>query len=481
MAFKEGFLWGGAIAANQAEGAYNVGGKGLNVADMKTGGAVDRPRMFTPELKEGVYYPAHNAIKFYENYKEDIALFAEMGFKVFRLSISWARIFPQGDEETPNEEGLAFYDKVFDECQKHGIEPLVTLSHFEIPLGLMEKYNGFADRKVIDCFVRYATTCFERYKNKVNYWITFNELNFGTMSHGELTVLGMHPKGEYSLHGIPSDEKTRFQALHHTFVASAKAVIEGHKINPNFKIGCMLAHITMYPLTPSPADVLQTKEYDLMLNKFVGDVQVKGEYPPLIQTYLKNRNVMPEMLDGDLELLKEGTVDMYTFSYYMTICVTKQESAEASMGNLLGGAKNPYLEASEWGWQVDPIGLTYTLIDLYDRYEVPLFVVENGLGANDKVEADGSINDDYRIDYLEKHILAMNKAVEAGVDLLGYTMWGPIDLISAGTGEMKKRYGFIYVDMDNDGNGTLKRSRKKSFDWYKEVIETNAENLLSEK
>lgn len=481
MSFKKEFLWGGAIAANQAEGAYNVGGKGLSVADMKTVGGKNKERHFTPVLDEEIYYPSHRAIDFYHHYKEDIALFAEMGFKIFRLSINWSRIFPQGDETQPNEEGLLFYDRVFDECLKHGIEPLVTLSHFEIPLGLMEKYDGFLSRETIDFYVNYAKVCFERYKDKVKYWITFNELNFGSMPHGELTVLGLHPHGDFALNAIPEDEHKRFQALHHTFIASAKAVIEGHKINPEFKIGCMIAHLTMYPLTPNPADVLQTKEYDLLVNKFVGDVQVKGKYPALIEKYFQNKNIDIHKEEGDDALLREGRVDMYTFSYYMTLCVTTQEGADPSMGNLMGGAANPYLEASEYGWQIDATGLEYTLTDLYDRYEIPLFVVENGLGMEDKVEADGTINDDYRIDYFQKHIQAMSRAVDKGVDLLGYTPWGCIDLVSAGTGEMRKRYGFIYVDMDNEGKGTLKRSKKKSFDWYKEVIASNGENILREK
>ena len=473
MGFKDGFLWGGAIAANQAEGAYDVAGKGLNVADMKTAGSVNEKRRFTPALEAGAYYPAHDAIDFYHRYKEDVALMGEMGFKVFRTSINWSRIFPQGDEIEPNEAGLKFYDELFDELLAHGTEPLVTLSHFEIPLGLMEKYDGFKDRRTIDFFVNYATTVFKRYKDKVKYWLTFNELNFATMDHGELTVLGFHPRQTYALGSIPSDGKSRFQALHHAFVASSKAVIEGHKINPDFKIGCMIAHLTMYPLTPHPDDVLQAKEFDLLVNKFTGDVQVKGVYPPYMNAYFKKKGIEIQMEAGDAELLKQGTVDMYTFSYYMTLCVTTQDGHEATMGNLVGGAKNPHLKASDWGWQVDPKGLTYTLIDLYDRYEVPLMVVENGLGADDQVEADGTINDDYRIDYLRQHVLAMEEAVEKGVDLIGYTMWGCIDLISAGTGEMKKRYGFIYVDKDNDGNGTLARSRKASFYWYQKVIASN--------
>lgn len=477
VGFPTDFLWGGAIAANQAEGAYDVGGKGLNVADMKTAGSLHEKRKFTPEIKTDAYYPSHEAIDFYHRYKEDVAMLGEMGFKVFRTSINWSRIFPVGDELEPNEEGLQFYDDLFDELLQQGIEPLVTLSHFEIPLGLMEKYNGFAHRRTIDFFVRYATTVMKRYKHKVKYWLTFNELNFGAMDHGELTVLGLHPKGTFELHRVPSDEKMRFQALHHAFVASAKAVIEGKKINPDFKIGCMIAHLTMYPLTPSPDDVLQAKEFDLIVNKFTGDVQVKGEYPPYIDAYFKRKGITIDMAADDLAVIKKGVVDMYTFSYYMTLCVTTQDGAEPTMGNLVGGAKNPHLDASEWGWQIDPKGLTYTLIDLYDRYQVPLMVVENGIGLNDVKESDGTVLDVARIDYLRRHIMAMEDALNWGVDLIGYTMWGCIDLISAGTGEMKKRYGFIYVDKNNDGTGTLERSKKASFDWYKKVIASNGSDL----
>ncbi|MDN6029964.1 MAG: family 1 glycosylhydrolase [Lactococcus plantarum] len=474
MTFPKGFLWGGATAANQFEGGYDKGGRGLAVPDLKTAGSVDTPRRFTAKIEPDVYYPSHRAIDFYHHYKEDIKLFGEMNFNVFRMSIAWSRIFPQGDELEPNEAGLQFYEDVIDELIKNGMTPLITLSHFELPMGIVEKYNGFSDRRVIDLFVRYAETVMTRFKSKVTYWLTFNEMNFGAMDHGELTVLGLNPNDQT---GIKGNEKVRFQALHNALVASAKVVKLGHEINPDFMIGCMICHITSYPLTPKPEDVLKRKEFDLLFTKFVGDVQVRGVYPSYMTSYLEKKDMFPIFESGDAEILKAGTVDMYTFSYYMTICITTDEAAKDTAGNLMGGKANPYLKASEWGWQVDPIGLEYTLLDLQDRYNLPMMVVENGLGFSDELTADFTVEDDYRIDYMRDHIKAMDAAIEKGVDLIGYTMWGPIDLISAGTGEMKKRYGFIYVDMNNDGTGSLKRSKKKSFDWYGRVVESNGEQL----
>ena len=478
MAFKTGFLWGGTTAANQFEGGYNEGGRGLSVADLKTGGDVNTPRRFTSTIEKETYYPSHQAIDFYHHHKADIELFGQMNFNVFRMSISWSRIFPQGDELEPNEAGLQFYDAIIDELIENGMTPLITLSHFEIPMGLVEKYSGFSDRRVIDIYVRYAQTVMTRYKDKVTYWLTFNEMNFGTMGRGELTTLGMNPKDEAIYpNGQTENEKVRFQALHHALVASAKVVKLGHDINPDFKIGCMICHITSYPLTPNPVDILEQKEFDLRFTKFVGDVQVRGEYPSYMTAYLKKKDSFPVFEAEDAAILKAGTVDMYTFSYYMSVCITLDETAAETNGNLMGGKANPYLESSEWGWQIDPTGLTYTLLDLQDRYGLPMMVVENGLGFADELRPDGTIIDDYRIDYMRQHIVAMDAAVEKGVDLLGYTMWGPIDLISAGTGEMKKRYGFIYVDMNNDGTGSLKRYKKKSFDWYKQVITSNGRDL----
>lgn len=476
--FPENFLWGGAVAANQCEGGWNQGGRGASISDYVTAGAHKKPRKITINIEDDIYYPSHNAIKFYENYKEDIAMFAEMGFKTFRLSISWPRIFPNGDDAEPNEEGLAFYDSVFDECLKYGIEPLVTLHHFEPPMNLAKKYRGFTDRRVIGFFENYVRTVFTRYKDKVKYWLTINELNFGTMPHGNQNVLGILDKKDDMYYSVPHDNtQERFQALHHAFLASASAVKIGHEINPNFQIGCMLAHITMYPATCNPIDVMACMEQDNLLNNFVGDVQVLGEYPYYIEDYFRKNNVTINMEDGDVALLKEGKVDFYSFSYYMSTCISGAKDGDKAEGNLFGGVVNPYLESSEWGWQVDAVGLRYTLHKLYARYHVPLMIVENGLGAVDELVND-TVEDDYRIDYLRKHVSEMQLAIEEGVDLMGYTMWGCIDLVSAGTGEMKKRYGFIYVDLDDEGQGTFKRYKKKSFNWYKKVIASQGSDLV---
>lgn len=488
MGFPKGFLWGGAVAANQCEGAYLEDGKGLSVPDMLLGGDVNTPRTFLPKTDKTAFYPSHEAIDFYHHYAEDIALFAEMGWNVFRLSINWGRIFPNGDDETPNEEGLAFYDKVFDECKKHNIEPLVTLCHYEIPWNIVTKYNGFSDRRVVDMFVKYATTCMKRYKDKVKYWLTFNEINIACMGEGglgDLYGLGiMDPEDVNSDERIPlnklkSNPQKTFEALHNQFVASALVVTEGHKINPDFMIGNMIAHTTLYPLTPNPKDILAAFNEDNFKNNFCGDVQVRGEYPTYMFRYFKDHGIDTSFItEEDKKIIKEGVIDFYTFSYYMSNCVTVDENAEKTNGNLATGAKNPYLKASDWGWQIDPLGLRWCLNWFYDRYELPMMIVENGFGAYDKKEADGTVDDQYRIDYLKAHIEAMRDAVTYdGVDLLGYTMWSPFDIVSASTGEYDKRYGFIYVNYNNNHEGDFSRSKKKSFYWYKHVIETNGEEL----
>ncbi|EOI01877.1 hypothetical protein UAY_01285 [Enterococcus moraviensis ATCC BAA-383] len=476
MGFSKDFLWGGATAANQCEGAWNIDGKGDSICDHMRGGGVNTPRVFDMEILPDKYYPSHDAIDFYHHYKEDIAMLGEMGFKVFRLSIAWSRIFPKGNEEKPNEAGLAFYDNVFDECRKYGIKPLVTLSHFEMPFYLAKEYNGFSDKRVVDYFVHYATTVMERYKDKVSYWLTFNEINFATLPFGNQNVLGiLHTDEKGNVVRSLDDEKMRYQALHNVFLASAKTVIEGRKINPSFQFGCMIAHVTMYPLTPNPEDILLVQQKDNHINNFCGDVQVKGEYPDFMIQYLKNKDIDVPYKE-DAQLLKDGTVDFYTFSYYSSNCVTVDKAKEKTSGNVLGGVKNPYLQVSDWGWQIDPKGLRYVLNKLNDRYGVPLMIVENGLGAADQIDETGQVLDDYRIEYLKEHIKVMEEAINDGVKLIGYTMWGCIDLISAGTGEMKKRYGFIYVDRDNEGKGSLMRKKKKSFYWYKQVIASNGEN-----
>ncbi|MBM7541048.1 glycoside hydrolase family 1 protein [Amphibacillus cookii] len=478
--FPKGFLWGGATAANQVEGAFDKDGKGLSIFDMVTfvpkeeRGDIEMDVKSEEELasllagEKGDNFPKRRGVDFYHRYKEDIALFAEMGFKTYRLSISWPRIFPNGDDAEPNEAGLAFYDKVFDELLKHGIEPLVTISHYEMPLNLVQKYNGWEDRRLIEFFVRYAETLFNRYKDKVKLWLTFNEINISTIS----PYIGSGMLVER----LTNREQSIYQALHHQFVASALAVKACHQIIPEAKIGCMLARMEVYPETCHPDDVLAALEAD-QKNLFFTDVQVRGAYPNFMLDYFKKNNINIEMQPGDQEILAAHPVDFLSFSYYMSMVESGSPVKKKEKGNFFSGVKNPYLEASDWGWQIDPKGLRITLKKMYDRYQVPLFIVENGLGAYDTVEEDGTINDDYRIDYLRAHIDQMGHAIEDGVDLMGYTSWGCIDLISASTSEMSKRYGFIYVDQDDYGNGTLERKKKKSFDWYKKVIETNGADL----
>ena len=480
MGFPKGFLWGGATAANQFEGGWLEDGKGASVPDHIRGGTVSTPRLWDKEIDETIYYPSHEATDFYHHYKEDIALYGEMGFKCYRMSINWARIYPTGMEETPNQKGLDFYHNVFAECKKYNIEPLVTISHYELPWGLSEKYNGWAGREVIDCYVRYAKTLFTEFKDEVTLWLTFNEINIGANSFGRIMSLGMQGddhKPMFKMNETDEEKSERFTALHHQFVASALAVQAGHEINPENKIGCMIAGSMTYPFTCNPLDVKDAQNKMNMSNWFCGDVQVRGHYPYYAKRFFKDNNVVVKMEEGDEDILKKGTVDFYSFSYYMSSCASVDPEALKAAGNMFTGIKNPYLQASDWGWQIDPDGLRIYLNEVYGRYEVPLMIVENGLGANDERSEDGKFHDDYRINYLRDHIKAMEQAVEDGVDLMGYTMWGCTDLVSASTGEMKKRYGFVYVDRDNDGNGDMHRERKDSFYWYKKVCESNGEDL----
>ena len=472
--FPKGFLWGGATAANQIEGGFGEGNKGLNIADVLPGGKERLEILSKPgfdfEIRPDKYYPNHEAIDFYHRYKEDIALFAEMGFKVFRMSIAWSRIFPKGDELEPNEAGLAFYDDVFDELLKYGIEPVVTISHYEMPLYLVKEYGGWRNRKVVEFFDRYVETIFNRYKDKVKYWMTFNEINSGLM----MPIMGLG----FAIEKEEDRYKPTFQAFHHQFVASAKTVLRARELMPEAKIGCMIIFAPIYPYDSNPENVMYALEQEELFNYFCTDVQVRGEYSPFMKRYFEKHGIELDIEEGDLELLKKGTVDYIGFSYYMSRTEKKDKSnLEEVHGNILQGVKNPYLKASDWGWEIDPIGLRISLNKLYNRYQVPLFIVENGLGAYDEVEEDGSINDDYRIDYLRSHIEQMAEAIEDGVDLMGYTSWGCIDLVSASTGEYSKRYGFIYVDKHDDGSGTLERKKKKSFYWYKDVIASNGEKL----
>nr|WP_314459792.1 glycoside hydrolase family 1 protein [uncultured Clostridium sp.] len=468
MKFPDGFLWGGAVAANQCEGAYNEDGKGLSTQDVTPRG-IKGPvtKEPTPDNMKLI------GIDFYHRYKDDIKLFAEMGFKVFRTSIAWSRIFPNGDEKEPNEKGLQFYDDLFDELLKYGIEPLVTISHYETPLNLSIKYDGWINRDMISFYERYVRTIFKRYGGKVKYWLTFNEIN--SVLHEPFLSGGIYTdKSQLKKQDL-------YQAIHHELVASALATKLGHEMMPDCKIGCMILSMPMYALTSNPDDVIAAMKSDHM-NTFFGDMHVRGQYPGYMKRYFKENDIQIKMVDGDEELLKNHTVDFVSFSYYMSSCEAADHSkAQAGEGNLLGGVVNPYLKQSEWGWAIDPQGLRYVLNQFYDRWQKPLFIVENGLGANDELitEPDGTktVFDDYRINYLRDHLLQVREAIEDGVPIMGYTSWGCIDLVSASTAELKKRYGFIYVDRNDDGTGTLNRYKKKSFEWYKNVIASNGENL----
>ncbi|MBW4082260.1 glycoside hydrolase family 1 protein [Paenibacillus sp. S150] len=476
--FPEDFLWGGATSAIQIEGGYDKGGKGLGTGDMVTVGSRTSRRRVTRELQEGVFYPSHEAIDFYHRYKEDIALFAEMGFKIFRMSISWSRIFPTGEETEPNEEGLKFYDNVIGELKKYGIEPLITLSHYELPFALSLKYNGWGSRKLIDLFVNYSEVLFSRYKDSVKYWITFNELNCLLKPYGTYIAGGMLSENSDLTYDLEADTKQeRLQAMHYQLVASAKAVIRGREINPEFRIGCMITYHTPYPYTCNPDDVMLAQEEDLINNLLCSDVQIRGEYSGQAVRYMHDHRIALDITDEDEAFLKKGCVDYYTFSYYTPFTLSKDPALELTSGNMARGIKNPYLKTSDWGWQIDPQGLRWALNNIYHRYQIPVMIVENGLGAADTIEEDGSIRDDYRIEYFREHIRAMKESIRDGVELIGYTPWGCIDLVSVSTGEMAKRYGMIYVDKHDDGSGTLERRKKKSFDWYRKVIATNGEDL----
>ena len=474
---REDFLWGGAVAANQCEGAWNADGKGASVPDMCTNGSAKEPKWVTTEIRPDRLYPSHEAIDFYHRYEGDIALFAEMGFRCFRLSVNWTRIFPTGMETEPNEKGLEYYDRVFDCCRKYGIEPLVTISHYELPYALVERYNGWESRELIDCYVRYARTLFDRYHSKVKYWLTFNEINSSVVPLGAVVNTGTIRGFEGPVSALPDKKQERFQALHHMFLASALAVKYAHDHYPGLLIGDMNLFSVSYPLSPDPDDVLKNQQNMNMNNWFCSDIQVRGAYPFYAKRFFEENGITIRKEAGDEEILKEGTVDFYTFSYYMSTCITAKNDAAAAGGNIISGVPNPYLKSSDWGWQIDPKGLRFSLNEIYARYGLPMMVVENGLGAYDQKGEDGVVHDSYRIDYLRQHIEQMKEAVRDGVDLMGYTPWGCIDLVSATTGEMAKRYGFIYVNKFDDGTGDLTREKKESFWWYQKVIRSNGEEL----
>lgn len=479
--FPDNFLWGGATAANQLEGGFDQDGRGLSIADTLPGGKQRFDIVQSPEfdwqIDEQKYtYPNHLGIDYYHRYKEDIGLFAEMGFETYRFSISWSRIYPRGDEKEPNQAGLKFYENVIDECLKYKIEPVITLSHYEMPLVLAKEYGGWKNRQLIEFFERYAKTVIEAFGNKVHYFLTFNEIN-SAMQH---PVMG---QGLVPSNG-GNEKKNIFQAWHNQFVVSSRAVKLAHDFNPDIKMGCMLLYATSYAYNSDPKNQLANLQNNQDFNYFCGDVQVRGQYPAYTKRLFAKYGFQKsdlEITETDLQQLKKYPVDFVSISYYMSTAIeitgiTTQQVA----GNLMGGVKNPFLEVNDWDWQIDPTGLRIALDELYDRYQKPIFVVENGLGAKDKVDANGKVYDDYRIDYLRSHIEAIGAAIADGAEVMGYTPWGCIDLVSASTGEMSKRYGMIYVDLDDKEHGTLNRKKKKSFEWYKQVINTNGRVLSAD-
>ena len=490
--FPNGFLWGGACAANQYEGGFNLGNKSLTIADVMSGGShtenrkiswiipetnekgiyemefgknVSFPKNAIPYIRDDWYYPSHQATDFYHHYKEDIAYMAEMGFKCYRMSIAWPRIYPDLMRETPNEEGLKFYDEIIDECIKYNIEPLITLTHFEIPIDLVMKFGGWANRNTIDLFVKFTSTVLTHYKDKVKYWLTFNEINM--MEHMQIMTIGM----------MNMNPQIMADCAFHQFIASALTVKIAHEINSDNKVGMMLAYNPIYPETCDPSD--QLLALTMRQNHFLwySDVQMLGEYPNYKLKEYERNNIQLKIKDNDLELLKKYPCDYLSFSCYGSGVQGTHEEGVKIYGNGQIGRINPYLDTNAWGWTIDPHCLRIASNELYGRYRKPLFVVENGLGWNDQL-INNKVHDDYRINYLRLHIQSMKDAINIdGIPIMGYTMWSAIDIVSAGTGEMRKRYGFVYVDMNDEGKGTLKRYKKDSFYYYKKVIETNGEDI----
>ncbi len=479
--FPKNFLWGGATSSAQLEGGFDKGGRGKSQLDYVSYIPAEE-RVGVPgtlevseerfnygvEHEGEVNFPYRRGIDFYHHYKEDIKLFAEMGFKTFRMSISWTRLFPTGLEERPNPEGLQFYHNVFDELHKYGIEPLVTMIHYEIPIELTKRYNGWESPEVIDLFLKFTKVLIDEYKDKVKYWITFNEINMSLNSPYTGAGMFVTKSNKNPLSAI-------HQALHHQFIASAMTAKYMHETAKQCLIGSMIARLECYPYTCKPADVAATL-LEEQINFYFYDVMARGHYPKKILKYFKDYDISIDYVEGYEEILAENKVDFLAFSYYMTYVVSADEDKKENPGNLVKLLKNPYIERSEWGWGIDPEGLRITLNKIYERYQLPIFIVENGLGAKDTL-VDGHVHDDYRIDYIKKHVEKIGEAIEDGVEVLGYTTWGCIDLVSASFGDMTKRYGFIYVDQDDEGKGTLERYKKDSFYWYKNVIETNGEEL----
>ena len=470
--FPENFMWGGAVAANQLEGAWDEDGKGLCIADInefrddiaiEKKGNEELNRAYIKEAvdsKEKVF-PKRHGIDFYHTYKEDLKLLAGLGLKTFRTSINWSRIFPNGDDKEPNEAGLKFYDDLFDEILKNGMEPMITVSHYEMPLNLTLSCKGWYSREVIDFFVKYCNTVFDRYAGKVKYWILVNQINL--IGHESFNHLGV---AEDVVEDLRS---AKYQAVHNEMVACARATKYAHEHHPEMQIGMMLCGGPDYPASCKPEDMLATLKHNQM-EYFFADVLLRGKYPGYAFRFFEDQGIHVEFGEQDEEDFK-NTADFFSFSYYYTQ-VCSQESYEK--GNDV--YRNKELPANPWGWTIDPVGFRILLNEFYDRYQKPIYVTENGVGYYDKLE-DGQVHDDYRVDYYREHIRQMKEAIRDGVDVRGYYAWGPIDIISCSSSEMSKRYGFIYVDLDDYGKGTGKRIKKDSYAWMQKVIASNGEDL----
>ena len=485
MSFSKNFLWGTSISAEQVEGGYDEGGKGLTQCDFAAAGSasdmrkvyfekVDGTRGSMPQfsrlpdgakykLFDDLHYPNHIASDFYHHWEEDLALFHEMGFTTFNTTVAWSRIYPRGLEGGVNQEGIAFYRRVFERAKEYGMDPVITLYKYDEPVYFEETYGGWENREMIDEFVGFATTCFKEFKQYINKWLTFNEINI---------LLEFHTMGNDS-----ETLQTRVVQLHNQMVASARCVKAAHAIDPNLKVGCMIAGYCVYPLTCDPADVMLAEQAFQNHFCYTTDTMMRGAYPTFAPSFWQKNHLHVDITEQDQRDLAEGKCDFIAFSYYMSKVVTTHENSLKAFGaGTKSDVRNPYLKYSDWGWAIDPVGFRYFLHMLNDRYQKPIFDVENGLGAYDKIAADGHIHDDYRIHYLSAHIQPMKKAVEEGVRLFGYTTWGGLDLVSFTTGQMDKRYGMIYVDMNDKGEGDLHRVRKDSFYWYKKVIASNGED-----
>ena len=481
--FPENFLWGGAICASQAEGGWRDGGKGIDTQDLryfdpswdKAGRDENRNINMTSERFEAslntddtLHYPFRHGIDFYHRYKDDVELFGELGLKIFRTSVSWARIYPNGDDPEPNPEGIAFYRDLFERCKARGMKLFVTMLHYAIPVNLVTKYGGWKNRKTVELYERYARTLYREFGDLVDLWLPFNEINCSRFNPYNGAALIKDQEPDY-MNAI-------FQCAHHQFLANALAVKAAKEMLDEPMVGAMIARFTSYPATCLPDDVMQSVLDENYKNYFYTDVMARGRYPSYTEKMFEELGVKIEKQPGDDELLAENTVNFLSYSYYMSMVSSTDPAHERTGGNLVSGLKNPYLKASDWGWQIDPVGLRVSLNQMYDRYQLPLFIAENGLGAKDVLE-DGTVHDEYRIDYLRRHVEQMRLAIEDGVPLIGYTMWGIIDIISCGTIEMSKRYGVIYVDQDDAGNGSLERYKKDSFEWYRRCIASNGEEI----